>query len=108
MKMVIDMMGSDNGSKATVGGVLRFLETHKDVEIIAVGKKDELKELEGKCEIVDAPDVVPMDVNAFDVLRMRKSSMVVALNTYLEKGADAIVSAGSTGGFLTAATIKLK
>ena len=29
MKMVIDMMGSDNGSKATVGGVLRFLEKNK-------------------------------------------------------------------------------
>ena len=108
MNMIIDTMGSDNGSKATTEGILRFLETHKDVEIIAVGRKEELSCLEGKCEIIDAPDVVPMDVNAFDVLRMRKSSMVVALNTYIERQADAIVSAGSTGGFLTAATIKLK
>ncbi len=108
MKMVIDCMGSDNGSKATTAGILRFLESHKDVEIIAVGRKEELACLEGKCEIIDTPDVVPMDVNAFDVLRMRKSSMVVALNTFLEREADAIVSAGSTGGFLTSATIKLK
>lgn len=108
MKMVIDCMGSDNGSKATTEGILTFLKTHKDVEIIAVGRKEELSSLEGICEIVDAPDVVPMDVNAFDVLRMRKSSMVVALNTFLDRNADAIVSAGSTGGFLTSATIKLK
>lgn len=106
--MVIDMMGSDLGTQATIPGVLQFLEKHADVHIIAVGKKEELTALEGKCEIIDARDVVPMDVAAMDVLRMRQSSMVIALNTMLERKADAIVSAGSTGGFLTAATIKLR
>lgn len=106
--MVVDMMGSDLGSKETVPGVLQFLEKHPDVQIIAVGKKEELTALEGKCEIIDARDVVPMDVAAMDVLRMRQSSMMIALNTMLERKADAIVSAGSTGGFLTAATIKLR
>ncbi len=106
--MVVDMMGSDLGTQETVPGVLQFLEKHPDVQIIAVGKKEELTALEGKCEIIDARDVVPMDVAAMDVLRMRQSSMVIALNTMLERKADAIVSAGSTGGFLTAATIKLR
>lgn len=106
--IVVDMMGSDEGTKATVPGVLRFLKLHQDVEVIVVGKKEELTELEGHCEIIDAPDVVPMDVGAFEVMRMRKSSMMIALNTLIERKASAIVSAGSTGGFLTAATIKLK
>ncbi len=106
--IVVDMMGCDAGTAATVPGVLTFLNKHQDVKVIAVGRKEELQALEGKCEIVDAPDIVPMDAGAFEVMRMRKSSMIVALNTMIERGADAIVSAGSTGGFLTSATIKLK
>ena len=106
--IVVDMMGCDLGTKATVPGVIDFLKRNNDIKIIAVGRKDELSELEGLCEIIDTPDVVPMDAGAFEVMRMRKSSMIVAISTMIERGADAVVSAGSTGGFLTAATIKLK
>ncbi len=106
--IVVDMMGSDLGTKATVPGLLTFLKKHSDIQVIAVGKKEELKELEGKCEIIDTPDVVPMDVSAMDVMRMRSSSLMVAIQTMKDRGLDAVVSAGSTGGFLTAATIKLK
>lgn len=106
--IVVDMMGCDLGTKATVPGVINFLKKHNDVNIIAVGRKEELTELEGLCEIIDTPDVVPMDAGAFEVMRMRKSSMIVAINTMIERNAEAIVSAGSTGGFLTSATIKLK
>lgn len=106
--IVVDMMGCDLGTKATVPGVINFLKKHNDVKIIAVGRKNELTELEGLCEIIDTPDVVPMDAGAFEVMRMRKSSMIVAINTMIERNAEAVVSAGSTGGFLTSATIKLK
>ncbi len=106
--IVVDMMGSDLGTKATVPGLLTFLKKHPDIQVIAVGKKEELKELEGKCEIIDTPDVVPMDVSAKDVMRMRSSSLMVAIQTMKDRDLDAVVSAGSTGGFLTAATIKLK
>lgn len=108
IKMIVDTMGSDNGSEATVGGILRFLETHKDVEIIAVGKKEELSRLEGLCEIIDAREVVPMEAGALEVMRLKDSSMLVALKKMKEVNADAIVSAGSTGGFLSAATLILR
>lgn len=106
--IVVDMMGSDLGTKATVPGLLTFIKKHDDIQVIAVGKKEELTALEGKCEIIDAPDVAPMDVGAMEVMRMRASSLMVAITTMKERGADAVVSAGSTGGFLTAATVKLK
>lgn len=110
MKMVIDTMGSDNGTKATVPGIIAFLDKHKDVEIYAVGKKEELEELAkfDNVKIVDARDVVPMEAGALDVMRRKDSSMLVAINTFLDINADAIVSAGSTGGFLSATTLKLK
>lgn len=88
--------------------IINFFKKHPDIQVIAVGRKEELKELEGKCEIIDTPDVVPMDVSAMDVMRMRSSSLMVAIQTMKDRGLDAVVSAGSTGGFLTAATIKLK
>lgn len=106
----IDCMGSDNGSIATIGGIKNFLKKHKDVKIVAVGRKDELKELESysQVEIVDAPDIVPMTVGPLEVMRARKSSMYQAINLTKENGYDAVVSAGSTGGFLSCATMKLK
>ena len=110
IKICVDCMGSDNGAKATVGGIKNFLKKNKDTKIIAVGRKDELKELEAysQVEIVDAPDIVPMTVGPLEVMRARKSSMYQAINLTKENGYDAVVSAGSTGGFLSCATMKLK
>ncbi len=108
--LVVDCMGSDGGSKVTVAGIKLFLTKHSNVKIIAVGKKEELEELqsENNVEIVDARDVVPMESGALEVMRMRKSSMMIALDLMKENGYDGVVSAGSTGGFLSAATVKLK
>lgn len=108
MKVIVDMMGSDHGTEATVPGVLRFIEEYPDVQVFCVGNEDELKPLEGKATIIHAEDVVPMDAGALQVLRLRNSSMNVAIATLLEEEANAIVSAGSTGGFLSATTVKLK
>lgn len=110
IKICVDCMGSDNGAKATVGGILNFLKRNKDTKIIAVGRKEELKELENnpQVEIVDAPDIVPMTVSPLEVMRARKSSMYQAITLTKENGYDAVVSAGSTGGFLSCATMRLK
>ena len=106
--IVVDMMGSDHGSMATVEGVKLFLKRNKDAKLILVGNPDELDSLEGICEIVASKDIVPMEAGAMEVIRMKNSSMLVAINTMIERKADAIVSAGSTGGFLSATTLKLK
>ena len=108
LKLIVDTMGGDNGSSVVVTAILNFLKENQDVEIIAVGKKEELTALEGKCRIIDAPDIVPMEAGALEVLRLRNSSMMVALKTMKEENIDGVVSCGSTGGFLSAATITLK
>ena len=66
------------------------------------------KSLSSLCRIVDAPDIVPMEAGALEVLRMNNSSMCKAIRTMKEENFDAVVSAGSTGGFLSAATLILK
>ncbi len=108
LKLVVDTMGGDNGSSAIVEGILDFLNEKKDVEITAVGKKEELTKLEGICRIIDAPDVVPMDAGALEVMHMKNSSMMVAIKTMKDEHLDAVISCGSTGGFLSASTINLK
>ena len=108
MKIAVDTLGSDLGSQPIVQAILDFLAVNKDVEIIAFGKKEELALLEGKCEIVDAREVVPMEAGPFEVLHLKNSSMCQAVKATKEKGYDAVISAGSTGGFLSAATLTLK
>lgn len=109
-KIVVDMMGGDNGSPATVGAVKIFLSRHNDVEVVCVGKKEELTALEGlkNVRIVDARDIMKMDAGVTDVLRAKDSSMVVALNLAKDEGADGIISCGGTGPFLAGATLILK
>ena len=108
LRLIVDTMGGDYGSSIIVEAILAFLKNHDDVEIIAVGKKEELSLLENKCRIIDARDVVPMDAGALEVMHMKNSSMMVALKTLKEEQLDGVISCGSTGGFLSAATLTLK
>ena len=106
--IIIDMMGADAGVTVTIEGVKLFLNRHPAHRLVLVGKKEVLKTLSPQCEIIDAQDIVPMEAGAMDVLRLKNSSMLVAIETLLARGADAVVSSGSTGGFLSAATLKVK
>ena len=108
MKIAIDAMGGDNGSKPVVEAVKEFLKEYNDAELVVFGKKEELEEISSLCRIVDAPEIVPMEAGALEVIRMKNSSMCKAITTMKEEKFDAVVSAGSTGGFLSAATIILK
>lgn len=107
MKIVLDMMGSDKGSQATKEGARLFHSRHPEIELILVGKKEELADMEG-FQIVEANDVLEMDMGALEVLRRKESSMVKAINYCAENGCDAVVSAGSTGAFLSASALRLK
>lgn len=107
-KFVVDTMGGDLGSVEVAKAIKDFLKENDDVELTAVGKQEELKELEGLCRIIDAPDVVPMNAGALEVLRMKNSSMMKAIKLVKEENLDGVISCGSTGAFLSASTITLK
>lgn len=107
-KIIVDAMGGDKGSSIVVEAVKEFLKENRDVEITVVGKKEELESLNGIASIVDARDVVPMEAGPLEVMRLKDSSMNKAIKTFMEENADAVVSCGSTGGFLSASTINLK
>ncbi len=107
--LILDMMGADKGARELVAGVKLFLARNPgDYRLVAVGKQEELQGLKGIAEIIDARDVVPMEAGARDVLRMKQSSMMVAIDLYETLKADAMISCGGTGAYLSAATLKLK
>lgn len=108
IKLAVDTMGGDLGSVEVVSAIKEFLRTNTDVEITAVGKTEELKELDGICRVIDARDVVPMNAGALEVMRMKESSMMKAIRLVKDEELDGVVSCGSTGAFLSASTIVLK
>ena len=108
INVIVDTLGSDNGSHDIIEAIKQFLKDNKDVHITAVGNEEELKELKDLCEIVHAPDIVPMEAGPLETLRLKNSSLYVAHKLLKERNADAVISAGSTGGILSCGTLILK
>ncbi|MFA6619582.1 MAG: phosphate acyltransferase PlsX, partial [Bacilli bacterium] len=80
---------------------------HPDCALVLVGKKAELADM-NDYSLIEAEDVVSMEMGALEVLRKKDSSMVKAIEAVISEKADGIVSAGSTGAFLSASTLILK
>ena len=108
IKIAVDAMGSDKGSSIVVEAVKKFLNDYKDVELTVFGKKEELNSLEGLVKIVDCREVMGMEDGALQIMRKKETSMIKAIEFAKNEDLDGVVSAGSTGAFLTASTIYLK
>ena len=110
MKFVIDMMGGDNGLKATIPATKELLEKHKDVVVYLIGQLDKLTDFQesDRVHLVESKTVLAMDVDPMTALKQADSSLMVGIKTYLENKCDALISAGSTGAILSAAIFKIK
>ena len=117
MKIIIDAMGGDNAPQAFLDGGFRAAK-ELGVEVVLVGRVEELlklmkdkgiETLPKGVELMDAEQVVDMHDDPATVVRAKKeSSMVKGLKLLADGGGDAFVSAGSTGGLLSAATLVVK
>lgn len=108
MKLVVDTLGGDRGGKDIVDAIKLFHAQHDDVEIIAVGDLKELEPIKNIAKLVEATEVMPMEAGVMEAMRLKNSSMSVAIDTLLKENADGIISSGSTGAFLSLATLKIK
>ncbi|MBQ2905435.1 MAG: phosphate acyltransferase PlsX [Peptococcaceae bacterium] len=120
MKLALDAMGGDYAPQEIVLGGLDALNQYDFMEkLYLVGKRDAieavLKEAEKdrkidytKLEIVEANEVIEMDDHPATAYRRKKdASITVATRLVREGTADAVVSAGSTGGQMVAALFGL-
>ncbi|MEA4920199.1 MAG: phosphate acyltransferase PlsX [Clostridiaceae bacterium] len=117
MKIIIDVMGSDNGADALVTGAVRALKEIPDIETVLVGDSAEIKRILGRegasgdrrISVVHTTEVIDMhDSPSLAFRRKKDSSMSVALNMLASGEGDAMLSAGSTGALLAGSTFVVK
>lgn len=120
MKLALDAMGGDYAPQEVVLGGLDALQQYDYMEkLYLVGKRDAievvLKDAEkdrkvdySKIEVVEASEVIEMDDHPATAYRRKKdASITVATRLVKEGTADAVVSAGSTGGQMVSALFGL-
>ncbi len=112
--IALDAMGGDHGVSVVVPAALDFLKNDADVDLILVGKEDQIRQHlngydSGRLSIQHASEEVGMDEPPSKALRNKKdSSMRVAINLVQEGMADACVSSGNTGALMATARFVLK
>ena len=116
MKLILDAMGGDNAPREILKGAAEALAEYADVELILVGREQELREIcerekltLDRVEYIDAPDVVTMEDSAQTVVMSKKnSSMSLGLKALAAGRGDAFISAGNTGALMTGATLLVR
>lgn len=110
-KIAIDMMGGDNAPQALVDGVKKVLLELADVEFHCFGKPSELAELANAPQVVihETSELIDFHDDPIKAVKTKKdSSMIRAIQSVKDGEADAVLSAGSTGALLTAATLIIR
>jgi len=112
----VDAMGGNRGPAAVIGGLHISAKRNPDIRFILHGPEAELTRLmrrrgrlAERCEIRDAPGVVPMDAKPSRVMRKaRGTSMLAALQCVASGEASTCVSCGNTGALMALAMMTLR
>ena len=87
LTIAVDAMSGDHGARVAVSAAIDVLADNQDLRLLLVGRSGELEPLlragaaDGRCEIVEASEVVGMHERPQDAVRKKKnSSMRVAVN----------------------------
>jgi glycerol-3-phosphate acyltransferase PlsX len=117
MKVIVDAMGGDNAPDEIVLGAINAA-AESGINVVLTGRGEDIlrtlhrlgiTNLPERVEIVNASEVIDVDDDPTNVIRLKKdSSMVVGLNRLRDNLGDAFVSAGSTGALLSGATLIVK
>ena len=113
MKILIDAMGGDNAPLEIVRGVLNAAKARPGLELVLVGREEEVRTAAEQCgglpagvSVVNATEVIDMHDDPATAFKVKKdSSITVGLNLLKAGEGDAFVSAGSTGALLSAGTL---
>lgn len=115
MRIALDAMGGDYAPATTVEGAIEAVNDYKDISVILVGDKQQIKaELDKRnvrglpITIKHASEVVEMSDAPLAALRRKKDSSIrVAVDTVKAGEADAILSAGNSGVVMATAIFVL-
>ncbi len=114
IRIAVDAMGGDFAPEEVVKGSIQAISELPDVELVLVGQGDQILKLlkkhkeTSRITVVPSTQVIGMDESPVSAVREKKDASInVALQLLKDGKARAIVSAGNTGAFMTAALFKL-
>jgi glycerol-3-phosphate acyltransferase PlsX len=119
MRIVVDVMGGDQGPAAVIQGAVGALsspDTAHVQQLLLAGRRPEIEDIlrqlrvsDPRVCIVHATEVLTMEDKPTDAIRRKKDcSMARAIDLVKEGQAEALISPGNTGGLVAASTIKLR
>lgn len=113
--LAIDAMGGDHAPESILDGLEIVAERQPQARLLLVGDEARLGALLSRrpraariCAIRHAPEAVPGDMKPTAALRVRNSSMRIAIDAVAAGEAAGVVSAGNTGALLALSKIVLK
>jgi glycerol-3-phosphate acyltransferase PlsX len=107
-------MGGDHAPREVVAGAMQALAADPALELQLVGRTADLEAALGgaaadRVSIVNATEVVEMDEHPANAVRSKKDASInVATRLVAAGDADAVVSAGNSGGIMAAAVFGLR
>lgn len=115
-RIVVDAMGGDNAPGVVLRASYQFAQARPEVSLILVGQENVVSPLLAQCgpalkniSFVHAPEVIDMHEHPVEALRKKKhNSLSIGCTLIREGKADAILSAGNTGGLVAASTLILR
>jgi glycerol-3-phosphate acyltransferase PlsX len=113
--LAIDAMGGDAAPEVVLDGLELAAERHPSARFLLVGDEARVggalarrKRAARACSLRHAPDAIPGDMKPTAALRVRGSSMRVAIDAVAAGEASGVVSAGNTGALMALAKIVIK
>jgi glycerol-3-phosphate acyltransferase PlsX len=113
--LAIDAMGGDRAPGVVVDGIGIAAERHPEARFLLVGDEPRLTELlltnkraRAACTVRHAAECITGECKPTIALRMRQSSMRLAIDAVARGEAQGVVSAGNTGALLALSKIVLK
>jgi glycerol-3-phosphate acyltransferase PlsX len=113
--LAIDAMGGDAAPEIVLDGLELAAERHPGARFLLVGDEARVggalarrKRAAKACSLRHAPEVISGDLKPTAALRMRGSSMRMAIDAVAAGEAAGIVSAGNTGALMALAKIVIK
>lgn len=113
--LAIDGMGGDGGPEVVVEGLSYAVDRHRGAKILLIGDEAQLAPLLRRypkvaaiCTVWHTDSVIPMDMKPTAALRLRKSSMRLAMDAVVSGRAKGMVSAGNSGAMLALAKTVVK
>ncbi len=113
-KIVVDCFGGDNSPKANVSGAVMAINAESGFELLLVGDENKIKQElsaykydQSRVQIIHASEVITCEEQPTVAIKSKPDSSMVKSFEELKKGADALVSIGSTGALLTGSVLKV-